>query len=49
MAQSVWEEAGSHNNLGFLIVEVNEEGGVRGGVKGALVVHKRHHESWNGF
>lgn len=28
MAQSVWGEAGSHGNLGFLIVEVKEEGGV---------------------
>lgn len=33
----------------FNFVEVNEEGGVRGGVKGGLVIHKRHHESWNGF
>lgn len=43
MAQSVWGEARSHSNLWLLIVEVNKEGGVRGGVKG------RHHESWNGF
>lgn len=49
MAQSVWGEAGSHGNLWLLIVEVNEVHGVRGGVKGGLVVHKRHHESWNEF
>lgn len=49
MAQSLWGKTGSHGNLGLLIVAVNEESGVRGGVKGGLAVHKRHHGSWNGF